>query len=132
MVALSVTRAEVESFDADPDVHPMARRILKFVRRTLAVLILLAALVWTADWLVLRYRIARDGDAYGAVEVHYRIALHMKNRRINQSSEKPRMVECVHSMFSHYDDLPCWYLERHPDQIEDLNGGQWHFFYGDE
>jgi len=110
----------------------MGRRILRYVRRTLAALVLLAALIWTADWLALRHRVAQDGEAYGEVEVRYRIALHLKNRRIDQRSEKPRMVECVRSMFPHYDDPPCWYLERHPDQIEDLDGGRWHFFYGDE
>ena len=107
----------------------MAQRIRRYVKLTLAAGILLAALVWTADWLLLRHKVAADGDAFGEVQVHYRFAVRLKNRRIEQSSEKPKWEECVHSLFPHYDDTPCWYLERHTNQLQTLDGGPWHFFY---
>ena len=99
------------------------------MKRALAGALLLAALVWIADWLVLRHTVRQGGEAFGEVEVHYRYAIHLKNRRIEQRNEKARMEECVRSLFPHYNDTPCWYLERHANQLQELNGGAWHFFY---
>jgi hypothetical protein len=107
----------------------MGHRIRRYVVRALAVLALLAVLVWTGDWLLLRHTVTQDGEAFGEVEVHYRFAVRLKNKRIEQSSEKPQMVECVHSMLPHYDDPPCWYLKRHTEQLQTLDGSPWHFFY---
>jgi hypothetical protein len=101
----------------------------KLIKIALAAVALLAGLLWTADWLLLRRKISTDADAFGEVIVHYRFAVHQRNRRIEQNSEKPRPVECVHSLFPHYDDAPCWYLEKHPEQMETLDGSPWHFFY---
>ena len=107
----------------------MGRRIRRFVKCALAAVVLLGALVWAADWLLLRHTVAQDGEAFGEVEVHYRFAVRLKNKRIEQSSERPRQVECVHSLFPHYDETPCWYLVRHKDQLEAIDGSPWHFFY---
>jgi hypothetical protein len=107
----------------------MGQRIRKYMTRALAVAVLLAALVWTIDWLILRHKVSQDCDAFGEVEVRYRFSIRLKNRRMEQRSEKPQMVECVHSMFSHYDEAPCWYLERHKNQMQTLDSGPWHFFY---
>ncbi len=106
----------------------MGKRIRKFVVRTLAVLLLAAAIVWTVDWLILRHKIAQTQDAFGQIEVHRRYAIHLKNRRIEERIEKPKMEECVHSLFSHYNESPCWYLERHADELLDVDSGPWHFF----
>jgi hypothetical protein len=109
----------------------MAIPIRKYVRRSLGAAILLASLAWTADWLVLRHKVNADGDAFGDVEVRYRFNVHLRNRQIEQRSEKPQSVECVNSVFPHYDESPCWYLQRHANQIEDLDGGPWHFWSDD-
>jgi len=100
----------------------------RLIGRIVALVVLLAALLWTVDWLVLRRRVAQNGDAFGDLEVHYRYAVHLKNKRIEQRAEK-ETVECVHSMFPHYNDTPCWYLKRHTNQFQELNGSPWHFFY---
>jgi hypothetical protein len=106
----------------------VGKRIGKYVKRALAVALLLAAIVWTTDWLLLRRKITQTQDAFGGVLVHRRYAIRLKNRQIEQRSEKPKVEECVHSVFPHYDETPCWYLEKHADQIIDLDGGPWHFF----
>ena len=108
----------------------MALPIRKYVKRALAAVVLLAALGWASDWLVLRYKVAHDGG-FDDVEVRYRFAVHLKNRRIEQRNEQPQMVECVESLFSHYAESPCWYLKRHANQAEDLDSGPWHF-WGDD
>jgi hypothetical protein len=107
----------------------MAQRIRKYIKRTLLAAILLAALVWTTDWLWLRHRIAQDSGAFGEIEVHYHVSVHMKNKRIEQHPDAPQMVECANSLFPHFNDPPCWYLARHPDQVENLDGRGWHFWY---
>jgi hypothetical protein len=110
----------------------VGQRIRRYVKRALAAAVLLAAAVWTADWLVLRHTVAQDGDAFGEVEVHYRYAVHLKNNRIEQdSAAKPSIVECVHSIFPHYDETPCWYVERHKEQFQELDGSPWRFFRGE-
>jgi len=109
----------------------MRQRIARFLKFALAALALLAAIVWTVDWLILRHKVAQTSQAFGEVEVHYRYAVHLKNRRIEQRSEKAN-IECVHSVLPHYGDTPCWYVERHKVQVQELNGSPWHFFYDDE
>ena len=107
----------------------MGRRIRTWVKRIVLTAVLAAAVLWTSDWMLLRLKIARNGDAFGSVLVHFRYAVHLKNKRIEQYNSKPRMQECVHSAFPHMNESPCWYLERHADGIEDLDGGAWHFYY---
>jgi hypothetical protein len=103
----------------------------KYFRGAVAGVLLLGVAVWTGDWLVLRHKVSADANAFGDVEVRYRYAVHLKNRQIEQQNEKPQPVECVNSLFPHYDESPCWYLERHPNQTEDLDGGPWHFWSDD-
>jgi hypothetical protein len=107
----------------------MGRRIKTWLKRAVMAAALAAAVVWAGDWLVLRLRIARDSGAFGAVEVHYRYALHLKNKRIEQYTAKPKMEQCVHSAFPHLNESPCWYLERHANDVQELDGGAWHFYY---
>jgi hypothetical protein len=106
----------------------MRKRIFRFLWRAMAVMLALAGLTWTADWLWLKHRVAQSPDAFGSVEVHRRFAVHLKHQRIEQRTEKPHPEECVHSLFSHYDDEPCWYLQRHAQDTEDVDSGPWHFF----
>lgn len=111
------------------DVYSLRQGIRKYVKRVLAVVIVLAAILWTADWLLLRHRVAEDGVAFGEVEVHYHYAVRLKNKRVEQNPESSKVEECVHSMFPHYDETPCWFLERHTSQSQELDGRPWHFFY---
>lgn len=108
---------------------PMA--IGKYLKRAVGLAILAAGVAWGADWLVLRHKVTTDSDAFDDVLVHYRYAVHLKNRQIEQRNEKPQPVECVNSLFSHYGESPCWYLRRHANDSEDLDGGAWHFWSDD-
>jgi hypothetical protein len=109
--------------------QPIAQRIRRTIKWTAGVAVLLAALAWMADWLLLRHKAAQDGEAFGEVEVHYQYAVRLKNKRVEQNPESVQTVECVHSIFPHYDETPCWYLERHTSQIQTLDGRPWRFFY---
>jgi hypothetical protein len=98
------------------------RRILK---RGFLGLIMLAAILWTADWLILR---AKGDQGFDDIEVRHHFALQLKGKRIEQFSEKPEMEECVKSIFSHYDESPCWYLKRHAQTTEKVDSSPWHFW----
>lgn len=95
---------------------------------TLLAAVALGAILWSADWLWLRHKVSRDQDAFGQIEVHHRFAVKLKNKRIEERAERPRLEECVHSLFPHYGDNPCWYVERHSQDVEEIDSGQWHFY----
>lgn len=107
----------------------MGRRIKTWLKRSLLSIAMLGAVLWAGDWLLLRLKVARNRDAFGSVEVHYRYAVHLKNKRIEQYTAKPRMQECVHSAFPHLNENPCWYVERHANDMQELDGAAWHFYY---
>lgn len=75
----------------------------------------LLGLIYVADYLSLQLRIPRR-EPFGVVEVqrYYEIAL--KNRKTEYMRDQPRSQPCVRSLFPHYGESPCWYLERHPRQ----------------
>ncbi|MFZ3340589.1 MAG: hypothetical protein WA213_06880 [Terriglobales bacterium] len=100
---------------------------MKYVKPVLAAAILTAAIAWTSDDLLLRRKIARD-EAYGEVNVQQRYAVHLKNKQVEYRSVKPYLEECVHSLFPHEDESPCWYVEKYADRIDEIDSGQWHFW----
>jgi hypothetical protein len=84
---------------------------VRSVKRGLAPLIVLCGMLWLADWLILRSRVAHD-RGFGEVDVQRRYAVQLKNKRIEQLSQKPEPEECVESIFPHDEESPCWYLKR--------------------
>jgi len=106
----------------------MAKPIRKYVKAVFAIAILAAAVAWLADWLLL---LRNKADGFGQVEVHRRFAIHLKNRQIEQRMEKPHLQGCVHSIFPHYRQAPCWYLVRHANDLQDVDGSPWHFWDDD-
>ncbi|GEM_PF-4265644 len=106
----------------------MQRPRPSYIKRALFALTGAAGLLWTTDWLLLRIKISRDANAFGEVTVRRNYAVRLRNRQIEQDRGKPMPEECVHSLFSHYNDSPCWYLERHRNDTESLDSGPWHFW----
>src|SRR5215475_9793490 len=99
----------------------------KLVKRAIAAIVCAAALIWLVDWLVLWRRVSTGQDsAFGSVLVRRSYAVHLRNKRIEQDIAKPSIEECVQSIFPHYEESPCWYLRRHANRSEELDGGPWH------
>jgi hypothetical protein len=109
----------------------VAKPIGKYMKRAMGAAVFFAGIAWSADWLVLRHKVNADADAFDDVMVRHSYAVHLKNRQIEQRNEHPHPEECVNSMFPHYDESPCWYLRRHANENEDLDGGAWHFWSDD-
>jgi len=79
-------------------------------------LLLLLAIVYAGDYLWLRVRIWRHQNAFGSVEVQPYYAIAEKNNKTQFISADPLTVPCVHALFPHFGDNPCWYVSRHTDQ----------------
>lgn len=80
------------------------------------VIVALAALIYTADYAVLRVRIARNLTPYGTETVRQYYAISEKNQRTEYVYGSTQQQPCVNSLFGHLGMSPCWYLRRHPDQ----------------
>jgi hypothetical protein len=89
--------------------------------RVLLGVVALAAVLYAADYAVIMYRVARKTPSlFGSVEVHPYYAIKQKNKNIEFDFLAPENQDCVHSLFPHFGDAPCWYLERNRQQRTDI------------
>jgi hypothetical protein len=91
-----------------------------FSIRLAMVVILLAAMVYGGDWLQLRYRNWKRGDAFGSVTVTPVYVIQEKNGKTVYQYDPPQDEACVRSLFPHFGYSPCWYLSRHPEKHIDI------------
>ena len=75
------------------------------------------ALLYVADWAVLRIRVAH-GTAYGTVEVHQFLATSLKGSKTEYDMTGTVQRTCSHSIFPQNGNPACWWLERHKAQWE--------------
>ncbi|HLH01264.1 MAG TPA: hypothetical protein VKX25_00715 [Bryobacteraceae bacterium] len=94
--------------------------IARLLRNTLLTIVLLLAVVYVCDYLVLRIRIAMGRTATGSVTVRPVYAVPQKDKKTEFLVGDPVQQSCVHSIFPHMGDAPCWYLERHTEQRIDM------------
>jgi hypothetical protein len=105
-------------------VNESAFNLREWLRRIVIWTVLLvvgsAALAFGVDWLIFRIRVATNGNAYGSVAVKHYYAVLQKNGKTQFIFDPPQNWNCVHALFPHGGSLPCWYLEKHPDQRTDI------------
>jgi hypothetical protein len=87
---------------------------------TVITLLGVAALTFGIDWLVFRVRLATNRNAFGSVVVKHYYAVAQKNGKTQFIFDPPQSWSCVNALFPHNGSLPCWYLQRHPDQRTDI------------
>jgi hypothetical protein len=92
-------------------------RAVIIAQRGLAATVLLAALIYAGDYLFLRFRLVypKAGDAFGTVQMERLYAIPQKNGKIEYEfdARQPEVTTpCVHSLFPHMGNRPCWYLQR--------------------
>jgi hypothetical protein len=83
-------------------------------------LVALCVLVYVADWLVLQVHEHR-GTAYGSVLVDNADVVREKGGKVEYFYNPPQSTPCVHSLFPHEGQSPCWWLARHSDVQQYLN-----------
>jgi hypothetical protein len=88
----------------------------RFLARSVAAIVLTVAAAYFVDYLILRLRVATNKQPYGTVTVHPYYAVPQKDRKTEFILGDPADQQCVHSLFPHMGDSPCWYLSSHTDQ----------------
>jgi hypothetical protein len=88
----------------------------RIVRNSLLLLLLATGVTYLLDYAVLRIRMARNRGPFGTVTVHRYYAVEKKNGKTEFMFNPPQDEQCVHSVFPHLGYLPCWRLERQPEQ----------------
>jgi hypothetical protein len=102
---------------ADPSFRRWFRRI---VLRLFLAAVALLGIAYAADYGVFRYRLATKRQPFGSVTVeHYYMVAH-KDGKAEIIFDPPAPKTCVHSLFPHAGDPPCWFLIRHAEQRTDL------------
>ena len=93
---------------------PPARILAK---RILLSLVAAFALVYAGDYVSLRARMlhTKPGDPFETVTALRILAIGEKGNKTEYSVDplQPQQTaECVHSLFPHRGDTPCWYLKK--------------------
>ncbi len=92
-------------------------RAVSIAQRILAGALLLTALVYAGDYLFVRFKMAypKAGNAFGTVQMERLYAIPLKDGKTEYEfdAQQPEvMTPCVHSLFPHMGNSPCWYLQR--------------------
>ena len=88
----------------------------------LAAILLPLISAYLVDYAVLRYKAEKNG-AFGSVTVSTFYRVKQKNGRYEFYSSDPVNEECVHAIFPHMRDRPCWYAMRHTNVEIDIDSG---------
>ena len=96
---------------------PWLRRI---ALRSFLTAIGLLGIAYAADYGVFRYRLATNRQPFGSVTVDRYYSVAHKNGKAELIFDPPAPETCVHSLFPHAGDPPCWLLTRHAEQRTDL------------
>jgi hypothetical protein len=89
------------------------QRLLKAIGRALLILIVAVAVVYACEDLLLRYRVNRHPDAAVFDQVLIYPEGEVKGGKLEYYMDQAQPQTCVHAMFPHFGDTPCWYLSRH-------------------
>jgi hypothetical protein len=82
------------------------------MKRILFITILSLLILYIGDYISVRYRIPKDRDQFGMVKVQRYYAVGLKSGKTDFMFLPPQNQVCVHSLFPHFGDTPCWYLTR--------------------
>lgn len=83
-----------------------------------AVIALLAAVVllYAADFVVLKVRIATGRNPYGTVTVRSYYSIAKKNNKVEYDYIGTEDETCTHSLFPQGGHNPCWYASSHTER----------------
>jgi hypothetical protein len=89
----------------------------RYITLTFACIAGAAVIAYAGDYGLLQLRIHNgNGNAFGTVTVHRYYAVPQKSGKLEFLSTDPQDQTCVHSLFPHLGNAPCWYLVRHTEQ----------------
>ena len=102
----------------------MARR--QIASRVLLLVVSLIAFTYALDYVVLRIRMLHPAATVPLEHLtrHRLLAIKAKNGTYEYELDEVNPTEtltCVHTVFPHLGDQPCWYLKPHLDQPIPIN-----------
>jgi len=89
--------------------EPELRRVLLAVIGAVAALILLAAVLYVGDAVVLHRRLAGGG---GRETLTVYVGTRLKSGKIEIFTDRPQSEVCAQALFPHFGYRPCWYARR--------------------
>jgi len=87
------------------------------LRRIVIAAAIALAVLYAADYLVLRIRMARGGSDAALGKVTVLIGTPLKDGRISVFTDQPEIDTCARSLFPHMGYPPCWYASRHTTKL---------------
>lgn len=88
--------------------------------RVFLALLALLGMVYAGDYYSVRYQIPGHRPQFGQVTVNTLYVIHVKGGKIQYEPGDQEIDTCVHSLFPHFGDRPCWYATRHTDKLIDI------------
>jgi hypothetical protein len=82
-------------------------------KRVFIGMVVLLCLLYTGDYLSVRYRIPNNREPFEEVKTNRYYAIPQKDGKTEFAPAPPMSQTCVHSLFPHAGDSPCWYVYRH-------------------
>ena len=104
------------------EVRDEVRKTRRFWKAALVVCGLALA-VFLVDYLALRLPIPPGRQKFGSVTVHRFYRIPLKSGKTEVQYDGDYAYDCVHALFPHFGDKPCWYLNRRTEQWIDINSG---------
>ncbi len=90
------------------------------MKRAVIVIVLLFLVLYGGDYLSLRYKIPGGRAQFSTVKIQRYYAVGLKSGKTEFMFLGPSNQECVHSLFPHFGDSPCWYLQRRTVKRTDI------------
>jgi|SRR5271170_4304274 len=93
------------------------RKVITIVGRWTLVLAAVVAAVAGCEDLWLRYRMAHGaaGNLFEQVAIYE--AGEVKGGKLEYYMDQPQTEQCVHAIFPHFGNAPCWYLKQHTTKV---------------
>ena len=93
------------------------------VKRGLLILAILVVVVYGADYLWLRYRMAANRNAFGTVTRNVYYSVKLKNGKTEFSYGGQQSFECPNSLLPQFWEKPCWYARRQTNMQINIDSG---------
>lgn len=96
-------------------------RLSNIFKRTVVGIVVAFVVVFVLDYALLRARMMfpKLGDATGTVKMTRLYAIPQKSGRVEyelDANQPEVMTPCVHSLFPHMGNSPCWYLQQNANK----------------
>jgi hypothetical protein len=98
--------------------HERERRIIHWIVRSVQAILIIALLIYPADWLVWKVQ-TFFGGGVSSVQVSHVTTVDLKgNKEAYYPDEGLDTVACSRSLFPQGGSSACWWLRRHPEIVE--------------